>query len=82
VSVWLPLKDLETFDAFLRRLEAPGALVVEARLRRLLDPMKMNGCALVIAGPTPELESELKPACEWIVERLGEPGGEARVWRL
>ena len=82
VCVWLPLKDLETFDAFLRRLEAPGALVVELRLRPLLDPMKMNGCALVIANATAGLEAELGPACEWIVRTLGERGGEARLWHL
>lgn len=82
LCVWLPLKDLETFDAFLRDLEAPGALVVELRLRPLTDPMKMNGCALVIANPTPGLDAELKPACDWIVETLGEPSGEARLWSL
>ncbi|HEX6860018.1 MAG TPA: 23S rRNA (adenine(2030)-N(6))-methyltransferase RlmJ [Caulobacteraceae bacterium] len=81
VCVWLPLKDLETFDAFLRRVEA-SALVVEVRMRPLIDPMKMNGCALVIANPTPGLEEALRPACEWVVERLGEAGGKARIWHL
>lgn len=82
VAIWLPLKDLETFDAFLRQIEAPGALVVEARLHPLLDPMKMNGCALVIANPPPGLEAPLRDASDWIVSSLGEEGGEARLWRL
>lgn len=82
VAIWLPLKDLETFDAFLRRLDAPGALVAEVRLRPLLDPMKMNGCALVIANPPPGLEAPLGEACGWVVSTLGDPGGEARLWRL
>jgi len=83
VAVWLPLKDLETFDGFLRRLEfAKGALVVEVRLRPLLDPMKMNGCALVIANPPPGLEVPLTEACGWIVGALGEAGGSAKLWRL
>ena len=84
VAIWLPLKDLETFDAFLRRTEplAPGALVVEARLRPLADPMKMNGCALVIANPPPGLIKLLTDACEWVVATLGEAGGQARLWRL
>ncbi|RYF88285.1 MAG: 23S rRNA (adenine(2030)-N(6))-methyltransferase RlmJ, partial [Caulobacteraceae bacterium] len=58
VAVWLPLKDLETFDGFLRSVEplAPDALVAECRLRKLDNPMKMNGCALVIAGAPAELE--------------------------
>ena len=82
VAVWLPLKDLETFDAFLRRLEAPGALVAEVRLRPLIDPMKMNGCALVIVGPPPRLEAPLREACGWVADTLGDPGGEARLWWL
>ena len=82
VCIWLPLKDLETFDAFLRDLEAPGALVAEVRLRPLFDPMKMNGCALVVANAPPGLEDPLREACDWVVTTLGEPGGEARLWWL
>jgi len=83
VAIWLPLKDLETFDAFLRRIEfAKGALVTEVRLRPLLDPMKMNGCALVLANPPPNLEAPLAEACRWVVGALGETGGQARLWRL
>lgn len=83
VLVWLPLKDLETFDSFLRRLEAmdaPTALVVEARLRPLTDPMRMNGCALVILGPPPRIETPLKAAAEWVVSHAGDPGGAAKIW--
>jgi len=82
VAVWLPLKDLETFDAFLRRIGslATGALVVEARLRPLIDPMKMNGCVLVIANPPAGLAEPLTKACEWVVAAVGEKGGAARVW--
>ena len=82
VAIWLPLKDLETLDAFLRRVGAPGALVVEARLRPLLDPMKMNGCALLIANPPAGVADPLEEACRWVVDNLGEPGGEARLWRI
>lgn len=85
IMVWLPLKDLETFDGFLRRLEAqnpPPALVAEARLRRLDDPMRMNGCALVIVNAPPGTEEAAENACTWTVRVAGEPGGQARVWRL
>ena len=85
VMVWTPLKDLETFDGFLRRLEQialPPTLVVEARLRPLTTPMRMNGCALVILNAPAELTEPLKQAAGWVVEALGEPGGEARVWSL
>jgi 23S rRNA (adenine2030-N6)-methyltransferase len=84
VMVWLPLKDLETFDAFLRDLgpEAKGALVAEVRLRPLIDPMKMNGCALVITNSPPKLAAWLEDVSRWVVEAVGEKGGSARVWRL
>ena len=85
VLIWLPLKDLETFDSFLRGLEAlepPSALAVEVRLNPLTDPMKMNGCALVILSPPPGLEEPLKSVADWVVRRAGGPGGAAKLWRL
>lgn len=83
VAVWLPLKDLETFDAFLRSVEpaCDDLLVAEARLKPLTDPMKMNGCAMVIANPPRGVEDSLAGVCAWVVGRLGEPGGRAEVWR-
>ncbi|MFZ5667927.1 MAG: 23S rRNA (adenine(2030)-N(6))-methyltransferase RlmJ [Pseudomonadota bacterium] len=82
VAVWLPLKDLETFDAFLRSVEGLGAdlLVAEARLKALSDPLKMNGCAMVVANPPGGLAEPLADACGWVVSRLGEPTGRADVW--
>lgn len=81
--VWLPLKDLETFDAFLRDLEdavdAP-MLVAEARVRPLSDPMKMNGCALVLVNG-PDVSADLSDICGWVARELGE-GGAARVYPL
>jgi len=79
--IWAPLKDLETFDAFLRDLEdaAPGPmLVAETRLRPLADPMKMNGCALVFVDPPPGLEAPLAQICAFV----GAPPGEGRVWSV
>ena len=80
--VWLPLKDLETFDGFLRDLEdelrAP-ALVAETRMRPLTDPMKMNGCALVLLGAPQGMAGVLEAVCGWTVATLGERG-EARVY--
>ena len=85
VLIWLPLKDLETFDSFLRGLEAldpSSALAAEVRLNPLTDPMKMNGCALVILGPPPGVEAPLKSVCDWVVRKAGGPGGLAKLWRL
>lgn len=82
VAVWLPLKDLETFDSFLRSVEPACAdlLIVEARLKPLTDPMKMNGCAMVIANAPVGLSADLSAAADWVVTRLGETGGKAEVW--
>jgi 23S rRNA (adenine2030-N6)-methyltransferase len=82
--VWLPLKDLETFDGFLRDLEdalrAP-ALVAETRMRPLTDPMKMNGCALVLVGAPEGIAEDIEAVCGWTARTLGERG-EARVYRV
>lgn len=82
IAIWTPLKDLETFDAFIRRLDgkAGPTLVAEARLRPLTNPMKMNGCALVVVNPPPGLEAAAREVCGWVVEALGQPGAKAEVW--
>lgn len=85
IMIWLPLKDLETFDGFLRGLEAMAplqVLVAEARLRALDDPMRMNGCAIVMVNDPPGAEQDAGAACGWVVGELGEAGGRARFWRL
>ncbi|MBX7248853.1 MAG: 23S rRNA (adenine(2030)-N(6))-methyltransferase RlmJ [Caulobacteraceae bacterium] len=81
--VWLPLKDLETLDGFVRRMESAGlpeAVVAEARLRRLDNPMKMNGCALAVFNAPDGFEHDLRAICRFVVQALGEPGGQAKLW--
>lgn len=81
--IWAPLKDLETFDRLVRALDAAAGaplLVAETRLRPLADPMKMNGCALIVARPPEGLDAALDAAGRWVAETLGEKG-EARLWR-
>jgi 23S rRNA (adenine2030-N6)-methyltransferase len=82
--VWLPLKDLETFDGFLRDLEdevAAPALVAETRMRPLTDPLKMNGCALVLLGAPEVMTAPLEAICGWTARTLGE-GGTAKVYAI
>lgn len=83
LAIWLPIKDLETFDAFLRAMETVtnDLLVAELRLRPLTDPMKMNGCAMVMIGAPSLVDGAAAQAGDWIAARLGEPGGRSRVWR-
>ena len=81
--VWLPIKDLETLDSFLRDLEDEAGWplqVAECRVKPLDDPMKMNGCALVVANG-PDLDAPLAAICGWIAQALG-AGGAARTYRL
>ena len=83
VAIWTPLKDLETFDGFLRRLDQAGvkrALVAEARLRPLANPMKMNGCAVVVINPPAGAGAAAAEVCGWVAGRLGEAGARAEVW--
>ena len=84
IAVWVPLKDLETFDALLRRLEDAGVgdlLVAEARLRPLMDPMKMNGCAMLLIGAPAGLETPLTAIVQWVAGTSGTAGGLGKVWR-
>jgi len=83
VAVWTPLKDMETFDGFLRRLDQKGvrgALVAEARLRPLINPMTMNGCAMVVLNPPPGTQDAAAAICGWVADNLGDPGARAEVW--
>jgi len=83
IMIWLPIKDLTSFDDFTGRLEdAIGrtpALVAETRLRPLSDPMKMNGCALVVINSPVDASSAIEPVVEWAARTLGDGHGEGRV---
>ncbi len=77
VLVWLPIKDLQTLDQFLNQAQDAGAgalLVGETRLRPLTDPMKMNGCALLVARAPSDLAVPLEAICAWTAQTLGEKG--------
>lgn len=87
--VWLPLKDLETWDAFLRHMErdlvegdlirAPDILAAELRLRPLTNPMKMNGCALVAVNPPEGFAPQLEAIARDVATVFGEHGAMARL---
>lgn len=85
VAIWTPLKDLETFDGFLRRLAAGATaptLVAEARLRPLTNPMKMNGCAMVVVNPPDGADAAATEICAWVAGVLGDEKAKAEVWRV
>ena len=83
IAIWLPIKDMETFDGFLRRLSEAGvkqALAAEVRLRPLTNPMTMNGCAVVLINPPEGAQAAAQAICEWTAIALGEPGGRGEAW--
>jgi len=86
IAVWVPIKDLTGFDALVTAFAdatAPAPMMVaEVRLRPLNDPMKMNGCAMIVANPPPGLDERSELAAAWIARTLGETGGSGSVERL
>ena len=84
--VWLPLKDLETFDAWLRGMEwmmdglavRPELAAEELRLRPLWNPMKMNGCVLAAVNPPAEFAAQLHAIARDVVAVFGDNGAVAR----
>lgn len=84
VAIWAPIKDLETLDALVRRLEAlsPRSLVLaEVRLRPLTNPMKMNGCAMLLVD-APDVSEAAGAVCAWTARVCGEAGARGEATRL
>ncbi len=85
ILIWTPFKDLETFDALLRGLEAritAPALAALLRLRPPFDPLRLNGCGLIAVNAPAGLEAALGEAGGWIAAALGELGGGIRLVHL
>ncbi len=83
MAIWTPLKDLETFDAFIRRLESAvraPVLVAELRLKPLDNPLRLNGCAMIFINAPKDLASSLPLTLDWLAAHLGEPGAKGRLW--
>ncbi len=84
VAVWAPVKDLETLDALIRRVEdlSPTRLLLaEVRLRPLTNPMTLNGAAMLLVD-TPEATAEVEAVCAWVAAHCGGPAARVGVTRL
>jgi 23S rRNA (adenine2030-N6)-methyltransferase len=84
LAIWAPLKDLETLDAFVRRLEAGVDVaidVAEVRLNRLDNPLTLNGCVMIFLNAPQGLIDLIEPALDWIATPSRSPGATARIWR-
>jgi 23S rRNA (adenine2030-N6)-methyltransferase len=83
IAVWAPIKDLAAFDALLTGIEKAAGrrriLLADARLRPLDDPLRLNGCAMVVVNPPFGLAAPAGDAAAWIAATLGETGGLGRA---
>ncbi|MFT4091946.1 MAG: 23S rRNA (adenine(2030)-N(6))-methyltransferase RlmJ [Asticcacaulis sp.] len=87
--VWLPLKDLETYDRFLRHLECelfedlsehgPEVEAAQIRLRPLVNPLKMNGCALVTVNAPKAVSEALSAVARDVAALFGDAGAKAVI---
>lgn len=85
ILIWAPIKDLETLDHMLRGLEAtPGVsgTAVQTRLRPPLNPMKMNGCAMILLGVSPEVRRIAISAGESVAKLCGDANASVVVTEL
>jgi 23S rRNA A2030 N6-methylase RlmJ len=53
-------------------------VVAEVRLRPLTNPMKMNGCAMVVVNPPAGTDEAAAEICSWVAGTLGESRSEVR----
>ena len=54
--------------------------MARARMRPLTNPMKMNGCAMVLLNPPAGAAAAASEICGWAAERLGDAGARTEVW--
>ena len=83
VAIWTPIKELAAFDTFLGDLEDAAGdaamMAAQVRLRPLTDPMKLNGCAMVVINPTAGLAIRSRVIVDWVALVAGEVGALGRV---
>lgn len=85
VIIWAPIKDLETLDHMLRGLDAlPGVrgTAVQTRLRPPLNPMKMNGCAIIVLHVPPAVRKAAVAAAEAVARLCGDASASVVVTEL
>ena len=85
IAIWAPIKDLAGLDALSADIQdaarATPAILAEARIRPLSNPMTMNGSAVILVGAPVESLSPCDEIARWIATALGGAGalGRARL---
>ena len=85
VAVWYPIKHRAPVRDFHDRLRAAGEadlVCAELVLRPPLDPQRLNGCGLLVAGPPWGFEAAAAGILDAIADRTGETEARADITRL
>jgi 23S rRNA (adenine2030-N6)-methyltransferase len=84
-AAWYPVKHRAPVRGFfetLRLSPVRDVVAVEFLRRPALDPLRLNGCGLLVINPPYGFEAEVVPVLEALVQVLGEPGAAWQVERL
>jgi 23S rRNA (adenine2030-N6)-methyltransferase len=84
-AAWYPIKHRAPTRAFHESLKLSplrDVIAVEFLRRPPVDPLKLNGCGLLIINPPYRFEAEATPILTALVEILGEPEAEQKIERL
>jgi 23S rRNA (adenine2030-N6)-methyltransferase len=80
--LWYPIKDRSGPDALakrLARLGIPKILRAELTVTNAPDPLRLNGCGLIIVNPPWALEGELGTLLPALAACLGQGNGSSRL---
>ena len=83
LALWAPLKDLDGFDRLMAGVETASGVTgaaVELRLRPLDDPLRLNGCAMILLNAPQGVDAAVESAA-WLAGALGDAGAGARLQR-
>ena len=86
-AAWYPIKHRAPVRAFHAAVEAAGlrdVVAAELWLREPTDPVRLNGCGLLVVNPPWGFEAEARDVLAALLERLGagEPGQGWAVTRI
>lgn len=85
IAIWAPIKDLDSFYGLAETLhDAAGhapLVLAQARIRPLINPMTMNGSAMIVVNAPAVLEA-CHEISAWVAAHLGSNGALGRAERL
>ncbi len=87
LAAWYPIKHRAPVRAFVSTMQESGIrdiVAAELWLRAPLDPVRLNGCGLLVVNPPWRFADEAEPILAALLDRLGErdPGEGTALIRL